>query len=159
MMQILGGWECFAILGFLKFAKNHGHRVIAENFGFTEEETDYYIGKLLSVGLVEKTKSKYIPVEDFVWSPDGIPSEVIRKSHDKLLDKAKTALVNQTVDERDFTSMMFDIDKNDISKAKEDIRKFIKGFYSKYSEKKSATDVYSLNVQFFNLTPKERNRK
>lgn len=155
MMQILGGWHCFAILALLRISKNHSIPHLAKSFGFTEDETAHYLEKLESVELIEKVKSKYTVSNDFSWSPDGVPSEVIRKAHDKILDKAKDALHSQTVDERDFTSMMFDIDRADLPQAKKDLRKLTKSFYNKYSNKKTATDVYTLNLQFFNLTSKK----
>jgi uncharacterized protein (TIGR02147 family) len=159
MMQVLGGWQCFALLALLRISKDHSLAVLSQALEFSEQETAHYLKKLLAVGLIDQLKSKrYRVCNDFSWSADGIPSEIIRKSHDKILDKAKEALSMQSTEERDFTSIMCDIDSTHLPQAKKEIRKFIRSFYLKYSNKKTANHVYALNLQLYNLTPK-RNLK
>jgi len=81
-----------------------------------------------------------------------MPSSAVRLAHERNLEKSRDALLHQNLEERDFTSMIFCIDLADLPSIKQEIRNFIKNILDKYSEKASVDRVYSLNLQFFNLT-------
>ena len=154
LMKVVGGWFHFALMELLRTPslKDHTSKTLAEALEVRESEVDDAIKILLKTGLIEKKKKTYSVVNEYNWSPDGIPSEIIRRAHEKHLNKSKDALFTQAVEERDFTSMILSIDHSDLSAAKKDVRDFIKAFTNKYSDKATADRVYSMNIQLFNLT-------
>ena len=151
--NIVGSWHYFAIMEFLRLPHQcQKPSSIAEALHLNEEDVTEALERLVNVGMLKEDQPGYVVTEAVHWSPDGIPSEVTRKAHDRILTKAKDALYQQSVSERDFTSMMFTLDPADLPEAKAEIRSFIQNFLQKYSNKSNAQKVYSLNVQLYNLT-------
>lgn len=153
-MRVLGNWHYFAIIELFRTSTFHDQSVavIAKALMIKDTDVKEAIETLLKLELIEIKKKKYHAVKDYNWSPDGIPSDIIRRFHEKMLNKSKESLFTQSVDERDFTSMMLSVDKSDLPEAKKVIRQFIKSFTEKFSDKPTSDRIYTLNIQLFNLT-------
>jgi uncharacterized protein (TIGR02147 family) len=154
--QVISDWYHYAIL---ELALTKGFRShpdwIARRLGISPHAAQAAIERLRRLELLEEREDgTLVPQNDFTASPSGIPSEAIRKSHRQLLEKALSALELQTVDERDFSSMILAIDKKDVPRAKKAIKNFRREFDSSFGKSKTKNQVYCLAVQFFSLQEK-----
>lgn len=152
-IKVIEHWYYYALIELLRLDFiSQKPEVLAKALELSEPEVTEAVSRLEKFGMIVKKAGRYRPAHQYNWSTDDIPSETIRRGHSNMLEKAKTALSFQTVKERDFTSMMFGMDQNDIPEAKKIIREFIKSFTDRFSVKKSANRVYALNLQLFNCS-------
>jgi uncharacterized protein (TIGR02147 family) len=86
-----------------------------------------------------------------LYSGDKEASSAIRKHHEQYLEKATTAIAEQSLDERDFSGIVIPVDRKDIPKIKQEIKDFRKKINQTY-RKKNADEVYRLSLQLFRLT-------
>ena len=114
------------------------------------------VERMKRLELLEEKNGKLTPTDGFTASPDGIPSEAIKKFHAQILEKALTAVREQTVEERDFSSVILAVDKQDLPKAKERIKNFRREFDAEFGKAKKKDEVYCLGVQFFRLQEKQK---
>jgi uncharacterized protein (TIGR02147 family) len=103
--------------------------------------------------LVTDAKLKLRKKDQHLTSSKDIQSSAIRQYHQKSLDFAKSALEDQSVQEREFNSYVLNMNKKDIPEAKQWVRTFIKQFISKF-ESSSGQDLetFQLSQQLFSLT-------
>lgn len=153
--KIISDWYHFAILEltYLEGFKSDT-TWIAKKLGITKLEVESAIERLLRIELLEIKNKKYVATEDFTASPDGIPSDAIKKYQRQLIEKALQAQVMQSVENRDITSLLVAINKNDLLEAKKEIKEFRRRFNSKFGTSKKKDSVYCLALQFFELTEK-----
>lgn len=152
LFRILSDWHHFAILELTRLRKFEGTpQWISKSLSINEKTAEAALERLLRAGLLEKRRGKIVASKDFVATPSGIPSEAIKKFHDQILEKAKTALHFQGVQERDFSSVCMAIDHEDLPKAKEWIKEFRRSFCRKLESVPNKNRIYQLSVQFFRL--------
>jgi uncharacterized protein (TIGR02147 family) len=152
MFKIVSSWYCFAILNFSECDDfKWDEKYIAKRLGITTHEVKHAIQSMIMVGLIENSDDGYKVVSDFVFSPEGIPSDAIKKYHTKILDMAKTALYTKPLEEREFSSTGMAVSKDKIEDFKKDIIRFRNKMMQKYSEGKK-DKVYQLQISFFELT-------
>lgn len=82
---------------------------------------------------------------------NDVPSSAIRKHHSGMIELAKTALIEQDVNERQINSTTLKVNSADIPEAKKFIFDFIKEFAARFNCDASE-NIYQLNVQLFELT-------
>ena len=157
MFKIVSSWYCFAILN-LSECQNFKweEKYIAKRLGITIHEVKHAIQSMQNIGLIEKAADGYSVVSNFVFSPEGIPSEAIKKYHAKILDMAKTAIYTKPIEEREFSSTGMAIDHTQIENFKKDIKRFREKMMQKYT-KGNKTKVYQLQISFFELTQGDDN--
>ncbi len=107
------------------------------------------------LGMIERKGKKILPTDDFSAIGNETPSELIRKFHRQVLEKAIVALDEQTVSERESSSTIFAISKADLPKAKKKLVQFRREFATLLSKSPDKDDVYCLGIQFFSLLKKE----
>jgi uncharacterized protein (TIGR02147 family) len=101
-------------------------------------ERDSVSGKLVaSVGSTETTHD--------------VPSEFIRMHHQGMLDRAKEALEEQSVQERHFNSLTVKVDAKRLPEIKEKILEFVRELNKEF-ETDNSNRVYQLNVHLFEHT-------
>ena len=88
---------------------------------------------------------------DFVASPEGTPSSAIRSYHLQVLEKARSALANDPVETRDFSSVVFPLAPDQLPEAKKLIREFRRGFSKRLPTSSQPQRIYNLGIQFFGL--------
>ena len=109
---------------------------MAKRLGISTTEVDVAIDKLTRVGLLKKEKGKYVTTQDYVVSPDGVPSEAIRNYHREMLGRAMQALELQSAQERQNVGMGFAINPKDLPRLKDEINNFVDELIERYSKKK-----------------------
>ena len=89
-----------------------------------------------------------------IFTNYDVPSQAARSHHKQMMDRAKEALEEESVLDREMISHTFQIHPRDIPKLKEEIRAFRTRLDKRYFDEKSRS-VYQLNIQFFSHTDKE----
>jgi uncharacterized protein (TIGR02147 family) len=133
---------------------------ISKKLRITQAEAEVAIERLLRLELLELTsQGKLKKTVDYVQAQSAVPSEAIRKHYRQTLEKAMQAIDTQTPQEKVSGAETLPIDPERLLEAKAIVDRFFSEMIalSKSCKKKSA--VYNLNVHFFNLTPKENERK
>lgn len=154
-------WYHFTLLELieLKDFKNDP-KWMAARLGIHQTQVELAIERLKRLGFIEERNGALIALEGTTFSPDGTPSDAIKKFHKQVLEKAIAALQLQSLDEREFGASILAIDKKKIPEAKKAIKQFRREFCTQVASSTSKNEVYCLAVQFFNLTPiQKENRK
>ncbi|MCF8060218.1 MAG: TIGR02147 family protein [Bacteriovoracaceae bacterium] len=155
LFNIVSDWYCFAILNLAEcegFQWNY--QWIATKLGINPFQVELAIERMTRVGLIQDGLNGLSASEDFVFSPDGIPSQAIKNYHHQILDKAKEALVTQSVDEREFSGLGLALDPKYLPQIKKDMARFRNEIVEKYNKGKK-TKVYQLEFSLFQLTQGE----
>lgn len=114
------------------------------------------IERLLKLELLEKSSSGKISraKDNPILLENYIPSEAIRHFHKQMIEKAKVAVEEQHVKERDIRGSMISIRSKDYSKVQEIIKK-AHAEIVKYSCEGNGDDLYQFNTQFFRVTKRK----
>ncbi|HEY8269771.1 MAG TPA: TIGR02147 family protein [Pseudobdellovibrionaceae bacterium] len=114
------------------------------------------IQRLLKLELLEETsRGKLGRVKDNpVLLENFIPSDAIRHFHKQMIEKAKSAIEEQDIKERDIRGSMISVRTKDFSKIQEVIRK-AHAEIIKYSCAGNGEELYQFNTQFFRITRKK----
>lgn len=126
---------------------------IAKRLEISTLQVTEALERLERLGLIKREKGRITRAQEFIATPEGIPSAAIRKFHRQILERALVALESQPVEERNFSVMITPIDKKKLKDAQRWVKSFRRRFAGRVSENGMPTDVYCLAVQLFNLTP------
>lgn len=126
-----------------------GHEVSAQNIAKA-------IQRLLNLELLEQSSSGRLSrVKDNpVLLENYIPSDAIRHFHKQMIDRAKAAIEEQSVKERDIRGSMISIRSKDYAKIQEIIKK-VHAEIVKYSCDGDGEELYQFNTQFFRVTKRK----
>lgn len=108
------------------------------------------IERLIRLGLMEKTDNGYQKKDKFLTTTENVPSEAILKVNDQILQKAQIALLEQAVEERDFSSVTFAINPKKIDEARRIISK-CRHELIRLLEEGKRTELYCFSAQLFRL--------
>lgn len=97
------------------------------------------------------TTGRFQVIKPGLITSNDVPSSAIRKHHSGMIELAKTALIEQDVNERQINSTTLKVNSADIPEAKKFIFDFIKEFAARFNCDASE-NIYQLNVQLFELT-------
>lgn len=112
--------------------------------------------RLIRLGLIKKGKNgKWVRVDLDPRAGDQGSSEAIRTHHLQVLEKAKRALYDQEVEERDFRGSNFVLSKKNRARAIECIKRFHQEM-RELAESGEGDEVYRFNTQLFCLTEKRK---
>lgn len=153
--RMISGWHHLAILEALRlvdFMSSPGW--LSARLGVTLNEAKAAVTRLVRLGMLETSNEAWAPSRRSNATPTDIPSEAIRDFHQQILDKARAALQEHPVAERDFSSMLLAFPSSRLAEAKADLKEFRRIFSAKYDPEKGCDEVYCLSIQFFRLTRK-----
>ncbi len=94
---------------------------------------------------------KLIVLKEGLLTTNDVPSSAIKRHHFGMINRALEAIEEQSVKERQVTSVTMKVKPEDVDAAKKYIFEFIKDFNEKFSTTE-ADDLYQLNMQFFRHT-------
>ena len=159
VFRLVSEWHHFAILELLKIKSEiHNQKTLAKRLNINEIEVDLALRRLQKAGLIHRVgagwKLEYASVisKD---SKDKVSSDAVKKFHTQLMEKAKVALIQQSVDERYYRTILFPVRQKDLKRAQEKILHFHEEFLRTFSNGSEGDEVYSLGVQFFRVTEKK----
>jgi uncharacterized protein (TIGR02147 family) len=124
---------------------------IGRQLGLSPHVVNAAVERLKRLDLLAEEKNGDLrPTTGHSASPDGVPSDAIRKFHSQILEKARDAIVFQSLEERNLSSMVFAFDRKRMPEAAEAIKKFRREFNARFGSGERDA-VYCLAIQFFNL--------
>ena len=154
--HVISDWYHFAIL---ELMQTDGFRSepdwIAGRLGVTMAQAQTAIERLVRLGLVRQIGMRLVSTDVQLETTRDLPSEAIRRFNQQVLDQAKRAVLHQSVQERDISTLTVAIHPDDIEDIKDFLRKKRRLLNRKLYEKsksKKPTEVYVLATQFFRLT-------
>ena len=151
--KVISDWNHFAFLEACLLSNcEKNFKWFSKHLGMSIDEVKLTHARLMRVGLLD---SDFKPTEDFTATPTDIPSEAIRRHHQQILEKAKLALIKNSIHERDFSTMTVAVSSDDLSEAKLMIKKFRRKFNERFRKSSKKDRVYCLSIQYFPLTEKE----
>lgn len=152
MFSIISNWYCFAIYNLFDVSDfKWSHSWIAKRLGISLLQVKDALSRMERVGLIIKKNGRYQVVEDFVLSPDGVPSKAVRQYHHEILQKASEALETQPVDQREISGISFALNPDKLDQIKKNIDDFQRELIDKYCVGKRS-EVYHLELALFKLT-------
>jgi uncharacterized protein (TIGR02147 family) len=151
MFRLVSEWYHFAILELtamddLKLTP----KLVGRKLGLSERTTRAALENLQRVGLITVDARHGIRKIIGNYSTGDVPSLAIRQFHRQLLKKASEAIVEQSVEHRDFSGITMAIDPRKIPKAKKMIKDFRRELMTvlESGERKA---VYHFSAQLFRL--------
>lgn len=118
-------------------------------------EIERMIDRLIVLGFLKEENGELYKVHDHIYSQCDKHDEALKKYHHNVMTYAQRALNHQELDDREYNSFCFNIEKKNISKIKNEIRKFKDELISSYEASRGkANDTYQLNIQLFNFNQK-----
>lgn len=155
LFRVVSDWYCFAILNLADTREfSWDPSSISKRLGISVIEVRDALKRLERVGLIEASKSEYKIAKDFVFTSEGVPSEAVRQYHKSMLEKAKTAIDSQPVNERYFSGVGLSIDASKLKSLHRDLGLFLQQMAKKYGDQKGS-EVYQLELSFFRITEKQ----
>jgi uncharacterized protein (TIGR02147 family) len=154
IFEIISQWYHYAIMELTTLEDFKPEiKWISKKLGIKPLETTEAIKRLEQLKLIKWSKNTWVCTESDLVSNNDIPSMAIRKFHESLINKAKQALFEQPIDEREISSTLISIRMQDIPKIKEYLRSTRKNINDMAGNRKSGrNEVYCLSMQFFKLT-------
>lgn len=154
VLNIIKDWEHYAIMAYLQLRKaKHAPGDIAKALGIQQARVLRALTNLENANLLEKDGNRFKVTHKSLVTSRGIPSPALREAHIQYIDKAKSALADFAVEERDITGRTMAVSSKNLPKAKELIEQFRQEL-SELLEQGEADDVYRLNIQLFPLIQK-----
>lgn len=151
--QVISGWHHFAILELLTLrGARSSASWIAERLEIPRDEALSAVERLLRLGYLRKDEAgNWLPTEDFTATDTDVPSRAQRGFHKQMLSKARVAIEEQPVAEREFLSLVLSMNAQDLPEAKETIRRFHDEFCARFGSGAGKDRVYCLGIQFHEL--------
>lgn len=154
--SLTGSWYHQAILELTELQDfKHNEKDIADRLRLPLSITQRAVAQLKEAKLLEVINGKMRSCISETESTVDVSSIGIRKYHEQIINKSLSALHEQSVQNREYTSVTFAFDASRIAEAKKALRKFQKQFMNDfYSESKTKDSVYQLSFQLFRLDQK-----
>lgn len=150
--KVMSDWYHLAILELTEVEGfQSSPRWIAKTLGVNEKAIELGIERLKKLELLEEVDGVLRQTEGFLATPSGIPSASIKQFHRQILGKAEIALDRQSVEERDFTTVIFRMNPSDLAWAKEEMKTFRRTLTARLEQNPTGKKVYCLSTQLFGL--------
>jgi uncharacterized protein (TIGR02147 family) len=148
--RTIAEWQHFAIRSLMR---TRGFRSddkwIARRLGLSPSVVRTAIERLKRLGMIqEDAQGNLTRSQTSYRTSDDVANVSVRRAHAEYLKSAETALHTLPVDQRDFSSMMLSMSPDQLTRAKEIIRKF-QDELSDEVESSPGSEVYQLCVQLF----------
>jgi uncharacterized protein (TIGR02147 family) len=151
--KAISDWYHYAILELThtkKFKSNS--QWIAARLGISTHEVEQAVHRLKLLELIEENSSGQLTRTDVnVSAIFGVPSAALRKFNRQLLEKAAESLEEQSIEERDITTITMAIDPERLTEAKKMIAQFRRKI-CQFLEQGNRTEVYSFVPALFRLS-------
>lgn len=153
--QVISDWYHYAILELTSVQDFESDpKWIAKRLGLSDHVVISAIDRLKRLDLLVEQKGRLRASSGFTASPSGVPSDALKKFHRQLLEKALSSIYLQTVEERDISHLILAVRRDQLKEAKDEIKKFRRGFDAKFGTSRKKDEVYCLGVTFFRLQEK-----
>lgn len=111
--------------------------------------------RLVRLGILKEKNGKYHKEVEHLYTKYEIKSESVQACHRFFSQLAMEEITKQTLSEREFNTISFNIQKKDLPEVKEQIRDFVNQLIENFEAPTHQGDeTYHLNTQFFSLSKK-----
>jgi uncharacterized protein (TIGR02147 family) len=151
--EVISEWYHLAIMELTKTRGfKYDHAWISEKLGITKDQARLATARLVRMNILKESKGKLkVTGDGMVFSPNEIPSESIRRFHTEIMKKATLSLRTQSLEKRNFTSLVVAVDQDQISEAKALVLEFVRKLDNVMMSSKKKDKVYCFSSQFFAL--------
>ncbi|MGE0614229.1 MAG: TIGR02147 family protein [Bacteriovoracia bacterium] len=129
---------------------------IARSLDIQETEAKLAIERLERLELIQRKGRSWAPTDGFSTTSSAVPSEMIRKFHRQILQKALTAIDMQSMERRDLGAIVMSVKRADLPRMKAKIREFRRALNLEFGEAVDKDRVYCFSTQLFELTQMDR---
>ena len=127
---------------------------------YTLKEIDETMERLLDLGLLIQDGKRLLKTSQNIYSKPDISNQAVKLYHQKISSMAAKAVKEQDIKNREFNSMTMNINPQDINKAKERLRHFLKDFMREFETNPGKrANTYQLNLQLFEITKTQEEYK
>ena len=153
---VIAEWFHFGILNLIEVDKIKTISQISKRLAISDDSAKEAVARLLELGMVKKVGGVFKRTETRLDAGTDIPSEALRKHNREKMELAIESLEKVSLDQRDVSSLTLTFDPKNMKKVKAEIARFKKRIIEQCGSDQ-ATEVYSLNIQFFPLSFGENN--
>lgn len=147
--SLISSWHYLAILELIQLeGLEHSIESFASKLSLPEDKIQEGIDRLVRLGHLKLENNRWIPSEPDTTTTSEIASESIRAYHRQILEKASSALENP-VEKRDFSSMIFSLNSEQLTYAKERLQDFRRSLVKELEAMPGKDSVYCLSFQLF----------
>ena len=118
----------------------------------TSAQAKESLALLKKLGLIQKEKGRWMPSDRAVKTSDERVDLFIKKIHVAFIRKALEALLNVSLEEREFGGLTIALPKDKVSLVKEKIKAFRSELNEILSSAEGPQEIYQFNMQFYPLT-------
>lgn len=152
-MNLMSDWHHMALLELIGLEKvDHTPEGYAKKLNLEIEAIHESFALLEKLGYVQKTPDRWIATDPVTTTTNNIPSSSIKHYHNQMLEKARSALYEQNVATRDFTSIVFAMNSEQVEHAKKRIRDFRRSLVQELESIPGKDRVFYLSMNMFSLT-------
>lgn len=150
--QLMGNWESFALLSLAKLKNNQASATwIAQRLQINERAASVVFERLLRMGLIEKTGSRFRRTGLPLKTTQDVASTAIRKFHRSVLEVSQEKLESVPIELRDFSSVTMPADPGKLEEAR-NILKECRRQIAECLETDKASEVFVLHLSLFPFT-------
>ncbi|MFM6930466.1 MAG: TIGR02147 family protein [Bdellovibrio sp.] len=154
--SVISEWYNLALIQLLDVEGiEHSAESFAKHLGISEDEARKALKQLEQQKYIERKGDHWSPSTPDTTTDVDISSKAIQHYNKQILDKAKEKLQATPVEKRDFSSVVFACNSEQMSYAKERIESFRRSLMKDLEEMAGKDAVYCLSIQFFELTEKK----
>jgi uncharacterized protein (TIGR02147 family) len=159
LFRLIADWYCVVVLEALELS-NLNEKQLIKQLGISRLEYKLAIERLEKLELVEKnSQGSYQKTKADVLAGSHIPNSALRKFHQQMLQKAISAVDEQTLKEKVIGSETLAISKSQVMEAEKIIEECFQCINLLSKKTRSKEAVYHLGIQFFKLVENDKGVK
>lgn len=153
--NLISDWVHFAILSLIETSEFLvTPRWIAKRLCINETQAKVAFQRLIDVGLIAERSGRWRQTGKQIKIENKVSTSTTKKFQRQLLAKAAESLESDPIELRDFSSMTFAMDSQNIPYAIERIRQFRRDLVAELEARGNKTEVYNLTVQIYPVSKK-----
>lgn len=153
--SMLSDWYYFAILELFELEHfDNDPKWMAKMLNLSVPQVNLALENLVHCGFLNKNgKTFQLTRQVFTSQLVKKKTSLANQSHQiQLLDLSAKAVIDQPLEVRDHSSMLFSVNREDLAQARQIISKFRKDLSELFNNNLTKNDVYQLQVSLFPLT-------
>jgi hypothetical protein, TIGR02147 len=156
-MNLMSDWHHLPLLELISLKNiEHTPEAFAQKLNLDVKTVEESLALLERLGYLQKQDGQWLVTEPTFTTSNNIPSPAIKRYHTQMLEKSREALLHQEPSERDFTSMVFAMDSEQLEYAKKKMRDFRRTLVQELDAFPRKDKVYYLSMNMFSLTEEQR---
>lgn len=151
--NLIGDWHFFAILSLINLKTFRDDiKWISKRLSLSQHKVKQSLETLKRLGMITEENGKLRRSASKYRTTDDVANLALRKSHFQNLELANKSLEKDSVKDRDFSWITFNMKKENMPKAKELIRKFQDDFMDLVEDEQDGDEVFRMAIQLFQLS-------